>query len=74
MPACPNPGRESQSCAPALQFAACDGEPVPATRADPDQPPGYVPRPVTLLGQLSFDPTVPNVARVYDCLLGRCFL
>jgi hypothetical protein len=24
--------------------------------------------------QQDFDPTVPNVARVYNCLLGGCFL
>jgi hypothetical protein len=27
-----------------------------------------------LLTQPDFNPTVPNVARVYDCLLGGCFL
>jgi hypothetical protein len=69
MPACPGTSKEPLSSAPALQPAA-DGEAVPASRADPDQPPSHVPVPLRVLDQLSFDPTMPNVARVYDCLLG----
>jgi hypothetical protein len=74
MPACPGPSPEPPSSTPALQLAACDGEPVPAARADPSRPPGQVSAPVPVLDQQSFDTSVPNVARVYDCLLGRCFL
>ena len=69
MPACP----ESPSPGPALRLAAADGAAVPSLRADPGQPRGYIPTPVTVLDQQSFNPNVPNVARVYDVLLGRCF-
>jgi hypothetical protein len=69
MPACP----ESPSPGPALHLAAADGAAVPSLRADPGQPRGYIPTPVTVLDQQSFNPNVPNVARVYDVLLGRCF-
>jgi S-adenosyl methyltransferase len=38
---------------------------------DPDQPAVHEsPHPVTLTGQQSFDSGVPNVARIYDALLG----
>jgi len=66
MPACP----ESPSPGPALRLAAADGAAVPSLRADPGQPRGYIPTPVTVLDQQSFNPNVPNVARVYDVLLG----
>ncbi len=69
-PACPGPSPEPLPTGPALPGAASHGEPVPASRADPGRPLGEVPAPVTVLDQLSFDPTVPNVARIYDALLG----
>jgi hypothetical protein len=74
MPACPGTSPQPPSSTPALQLAASDGEHLPATRADPDRPPSYVPAPAMVLDQQSFDPSVPNVARVYDHLLGGCFL
>ena len=68
MPACPGTSPEPPSSSPALRLAASEGEPAPASR--PGQPPGYVPAPVTLLDQESFETGIPNIARVYDALLG----
>ena len=70
MPARPDPGREPLPGALPLRLAAADGEPVPASRADPEQPLGYVPAPVTVLDQESFEVGNPNIARIYDALLG----
>jgi hypothetical protein len=70
MPARPGPSPEPLSACLPLRLAASDGEPVPAARADPGRPLGTIPAPVTALDQMSFDPTVPNVARIYDYLLG----
>jgi hypothetical protein len=70
MPARSNSGREPLSSVPALRLAAADGEPVPASRADPDRPLGHVPTPVTVLDQENFESGVPNIARIYDALLG----
>jgi hypothetical protein len=70
MPACPGTGWESLSISPAPRLASSDGEPVPVPRADPDRPLGRVSIPVTVLGQESFEPGVPNIARIYDALLG----
>ena len=67
-PARPGPSPEPLSTGPALLGAASHGEPVPASRADPGRPLGEVPAPVTVLDQLSFDPNIPNVARIYDVL------
>lgn len=70
MPARPGPSPEPSPSMPALRLAAADGEPAPATRADPGLPLGHVPAPVTVLGQQSFETGIPNVARIYDALLG----
>ncbi|MDQ2874819.1 MAG: SAM-dependent methyltransferase, partial [Actinomycetota bacterium] len=70
MPACPGASSEPLSTGPALRLAASGGEAVPSSRADPDRPPGTIPPPVTVPGQLSLESGVPNVARVYDALLG----
>jgi S-adenosyl methyltransferase len=70
MPACPGPISDPLSSRPALRFANSDDDPVPASRAEPDRPLGHVPAPVMVLDQQSFNPDVPNVARVYDALLG----
>jgi hypothetical protein len=70
MPARPDPGREPLPSALPLRLAASDGEPVPASRADPDRPLGHVLGPVTVLDQESFETGIPNVARIYDALLG----
>lgn len=70
MPACPGTSPEPLSGAAELRRAASDGETVSAIRADPDQPLGYVPAPMTVLDRQSFGPSIPNVARVYNCLLG----
>ena len=70
MPARPESGRESISAGAALQLAACDGAPIPATRADPDRPLGEIPGPRTVPDQSGFDPSVPHSARVYGCWLG----
>src|SRR5262249_13325301 len=70
MPACPDSGREPSPAAPALRLAPSDDQDVPASRADPDQPLGYVPAAVTVLGEQSFEAGIPNVARIYDALLG----
>jgi hypothetical protein len=72
MPARPDSGRESLFATPALHLAACDGKSVPATRADPGRRLGRVP--AMVLDRERFDVGIPNVARVYDVLLGRCFL
>ncbi|MGH3401046.1 MAG: SAM-dependent methyltransferase [Streptosporangiaceae bacterium] len=68
MPACPGTGSEplSRSGYP----AAANGEPLPATRADPARPLGHVPAPITVLDRQSFEVGIPNVARIYDALLG----
>ena len=70
MPARPDAGREPVSSAPALRLATTDGDPLPATRADPGQPLGHVRTPVTVLDQESFEVGIPNIARIYDALLG----
>jgi hypothetical protein len=70
MPACPGASWESLSSAPALQLAASGEDPILAPRADPDRPLGQVPAPVTALDQPSFEPGIPNIARIYDALLG----
>ena len=70
MPARPGSGREPLPSFPAPWLAASDGEPLPATRADPDRPLGHVPVPVTVLDQESFETGIPNIARIYDALLG----
>ena len=70
IPACPGTSPEPLSSTPALQLAASGGEPAAASRADPDQPLGHVPATAAGLDQQSFDTRIPNVARVYDCLLG----
>lgn len=69
MPARPDPGREPLPSFPA-PWLASNSEPLPATRADPDQPLGHVPAPVTVLDQESFEIGNPNIARIYDALLG----
>jgi hypothetical protein len=66
MSACP----DSPSPGAALRLAAAEGAAVPSLRADPGRPPGCVPAPVALMNEQSFDTRTPNVARVYDCLLG----
>jgi hypothetical protein len=71
MPASPGPGP--------LPAAAGPGE---AARADDTIPrigpaghqPGEFPHPLTLQDQQSFEAGIPNIARVYDALLGGCFL
>jgi S-adenosyl methyltransferase len=55
---------------PGLRMTASDGEPIPTARADPDRPLGSVPAPLTVLDQESLEVGVPNVARIYDALLG----
>ena len=70
MPACPRSSPEPPSSTPALQLAASDGEPLPATRADPDRPLGHVLAPAIVPDQQSFESGIANVARVYDYLLG----
>jgi SAM-dependent methyltransferase len=70
MPACPSASSEPLSTGPALRLAASGGEAVPSSRADPDRPLGAIPPPVTVPGQLSLESGIPNVARVYDALLG----
>src|SRR5204862_15851 len=70
MPARPGANPEPLSSTPALRLAASDGGPIPSTRANPDQPVGEVPGPMTGLNQLSFDPSVANPARVYGYWLG----
>lgn len=50
------------------QPAADPCEPIPALSADPDQPLGHAPAPMTALHQQSFNPDIPNVARIYDML------
>jgi amino acid transporter len=54
MPACPGTSPEPLPAGSALRLAASDSEAVPSSRADPDQLLGEVPRPMTLLYQLSF--------------------
>jgi hypothetical protein len=70
MSARPASGRESLSSFPAPLLAASDGEPVPASRTGPALPPGHVRAPGAVLGGQAFDTSVPNAARVYDCLIG----
>jgi SAM-dependent methyltransferase len=71
MPACPGASSEPPLPAgPALRLAASAGEPVPPPRAAPGWPPDAAPPPVTVPGQGSAESGVPNVARVYDALLG----
>lgn len=70
MPACPGTSPEPPSSDPKLRLAGSDSEPAPASRADPGQPLGHVPAPVTLLDQGSFKTGIPNIAQVYDALLG----
>jgi S-adenosyl methyltransferase len=70
MSARPASGRESLPSFPAPLLAALHGDLVPTASADPDRPPGHVPAPVAVLDEESFDASIPNVARVYDCLLG----
>jgi hypothetical protein len=57
MPACPSTGPQHSCTSPAL-------------RADQDRPLGHVPAPVTVADQVSFESGLPNVARIYDALLG----
>jgi hypothetical protein len=73
MPARPASGREPLPSFPASWLAAADGDHVPSVRVDPDQSLGRIPSPVALINDQSFDSSIPNVARVYDCLLGGCF-
>jgi hypothetical protein len=69
MPACPGTSLEPPLPASlASRLAASDGEAVPSPRADPDQLLGEVPRPMTLLDQLSFGSGVPDIAWIYDAL------
>jgi SAM-dependent methyltransferase len=70
MPACPGLSPEPPLRPPALELAAREDEPVPASRADPSQPLGHVPTPITMLDQESFEIGIANIARVYDALLG----
>jgi hypothetical protein len=70
MPACPGPEPLSPSSASVLHLAACDGDPASAGRADPDRPLGRVTVPAAVLDRESFEVGIPNVARVYDVLLG----
>jgi hypothetical protein len=70
MPACPGTSPGPLPASPALRLAASDGEAVPPSRADPDQPLGEVPCLKTLLDQLSFGSGAPNIARTCDALLG----
>jgi hypothetical protein len=70
MPACPGTSPEPLPASPALRLAASDGDAVPPSRADPDQPPGEVPRPMMLLDQLSLGSGAPNIAWTCDALLG----
>jgi SAM-dependent methyltransferase len=69
MPARPDSGREPLPSFPA-PWLASEGEPLPATRADPDRPLGHIPASVTVLDQESFEVGNPNIARIYDALLG----
>jgi hypothetical protein len=70
MTASAGPSPEPLPSAAELRIAASDGQPVPALRAYPDQPPGHFPGPVTGSGQASFEVGIPNVARVYNAWLG----
>jgi SAM-dependent methyltransferase len=70
MPASPRTGPRSSVSTPALRPSAAPGEAIRALSADPDQPLGHTPAPVTALHEQSFNPDIPNVARVYDWLLG----
>jgi O-methyltransferase involved in polyketide biosynthesis len=70
MPSCPGPSSEPLSAGPPPRLAVFEGEDVPSSQADPDRLPAAVPPQVTVPGQLSLEPGVPNVARVYDALLG----
>jgi hypothetical protein len=70
MPACHGLSPEPLPTGPALRLSASEGEPSPVSRADPDRLRGRVPSPMTVLDRESFDPAVPNVARIYDWLLG----
>jgi hypothetical protein len=57
------------SSTPAL-LAASDGEPSPATRADPDRSLGSVPASLTVLNRETLESGLPNTARVYNAWLG----
>ena len=70
MPACPGPSPEPPSSTVALRLTASDREPVPASRADSGQPLGDIQLPATLRSPESFETGIPNVARIYDALLG----
>ncbi len=66
MPARPDAGREPLSSSLSLRPAASDGEPVPASRADRDQPLGHISAPVGVLDQESFGVGIPNITGIYD--------
>lgn len=71
MPACPGIGPQSSSKSGVLRLAAAsDGEPLPPARVDPDRPLGQIPAHATVPDQDSFSTGIPNVARIYDALLG----
>jgi len=70
MPARPDRGREPLSSASALGLADSDGGDVPAACADADQQLSYVPAAPMMLAQEGFGTGPPNVARVYNALLG----
>ena len=68
MPACPGTSLEPLPASSVSRLAASGGEAVPSPRADPDQLLREVPRPMTLLDQLSFGSGVPDIAWIYDAL------
>ena len=70
MPACPGTSPEPPSSGSVLHLAAPADGAAPSSRADTDRLLGAIPAPGTVLGKPSFEPGVPNIARIYDALLG----
>src|SRR5579859_1430223 len=70
MPVCARTSPEPLSGTPALRLAVSDGGPDLSTRAEPDRPLDEVRAPVIAPDRLSFDPGIPNAARIYGYWLG----
>jgi hypothetical protein len=70
MPAYPGTGSLPLPSASAHRLGASDNGAVSSSWAKPDKPFAEIGAPVTAQDQLSFNPAIPNVARVYDVLLG----
>jgi hypothetical protein len=66
----PGTDPDPASSSPVMRFAASDHEAAASLQVDPGLPLGEATRPAAMLGQLSFEPGVPNMARIYDALLG----